>query len=65
VSIGESTPPSRTNLKDMDTKFSFSKELIVPKASLGGTKKLREIDSPNSNKELLTYMGLDIIPPNL
>jgi hypothetical protein len=43
VSIGESTPPLGANVEDMDTKLSSSKELVPPKASLGGTRDFMKL----------------------
>jgi hypothetical protein len=61
VLIGESIPPLSVNEEDMDTNLS-SKELVVPRASLGVTKVLNETDS---GKELVLSMNLDTLPCNL
>lgn len=50
--IGKTTPRFGANAEDMCTiiKISFSKEIVVPGASLGGTKRLHESDSCDLDK---------------
>jgi hypothetical protein len=49
VSIEESIPPLEANVIYMDIELSSSKELVVPKTYLGGTKRLHETNSPYSD----------------
>jgi hypothetical protein len=52
VPIGKTTPRFGANAEDMCTiiKIFFSKEIVVPGASLGGTKRLHESDSCDLDK---------------
>jgi hypothetical protein len=42
------------NIKDMDTKLSFLKELVVLEASLSGTKRFHELDL--SRSDIISYL---------
>ena len=43
----------------MDTRFDSLGEVMVAKAPLGGTKRIYEIDTSNSNEELIPSQNLD------
>lgn len=63
--IGESNPPLWVNIENTDRKILSSKELVFPKASLGGIRRLHEIYLFDSKKYLVLSITSDILSPNL
>jgi hypothetical protein len=53
VLIGESTPFSRDKVEEIDARFSFSREVVVVQGPLSGMERHHEIDTSNSDKELV------------
>jgi hypothetical protein len=63
--IGESNHPLWVNIEDMYRNIHSSKELVFPKASLGGIMRLHEIYLFDSKKYLVRSITFDILSPNL
>jgi hypothetical protein len=61
VPIGEPVPHLRDRVDDMDTKLSYSREVLISKSPLGGMKRLREIDTSDYDKELVPSMNYVLI----
>jgi hypothetical protein len=48
----------------MNTRISLMREVVVVEVPLGGMKKHHEINSCDSNKELVPFKNLDLMHSN-
>jgi hypothetical protein len=60
--IGESNPFCGDRVEEVNTRISSSREVLVVEVPLGGMKMHYEMDTSYSNKELVPFKNLDLMP---